>query len=57
MGRTWTFLPLRSGQQQSLQQQQQAISSNSSTVAGGLGERSREHGQLMQGGKEHMLCF
>lgn len=30
MGRTWTFLPLRSGQQQ----QQQAISSSSSTVAG-----------------------
>lgn len=45
MGRTWTFLPLRSGQQQQLQ----AISSNSSTVAGGGGERSSERGEFSRG--------
>lgn len=40
MGRTWTFLPLGSGQQQRVQQQLQATSSSSSTVAGGLGREA-----------------
>lgn len=35
MGRTWTFLPLCSGQQQCAQQQLQAISNSNRTVAAG----------------------